>query len=360
MTEDRRLNLGFSDRFVMEAELFPGYTLGRVIAQYSDLYKIATENTELLAEISGKLQYTAESHPDYPAVGDFVMLDRATDVHGNAIIHAILTRKSAFIRRSAGSERDSQVVATNIDTVFICMALNNDYNLRRLERYLSVAWDSGATPVIVLTKSDLCGDLATKLSEIEAIAFEADLVVTSSMTEAGYRAILKYLIPGQTVAFLGSSGVGKSTLINRLLGRDYQKTLTLRKKDRGKHATTRRELFQIPAGGAVIDTPGMRELGLDSANLAKTFIDVGELGESCRFSDCRHEHEPGCRIRKAIEEGLITEDRLSSYKKLKKEARYEGLNAKQIDKEKIKDMFSEFQGIKNARNFVKSKPKYKS
>ena len=287
------------------------------------------------------------------------MLDRKDDLHGNAIIAQILKRKSLFVRRAAGTAHCAQPIAANIDLAFLCMSLNSDFNLRRLERYLSVAWDSGASPVIVLTKSDLCEDLSSRLSEIDKVAPGVELVVTSSMTEDGYKSILKYIVPGKTIAFMGSSGVGKSSLINRLLGEDVLATREIRKDDKGRHATTNRELFLIPFGGAVIDTPGMRELGVENVNLSKSFSDIEELAELCRFKDCRHETEPGCAVLMAIDTGQLSKERLINYKKLKKEAKYEGLNSKQIEKEKIETMFSDFDGIKNARAFAKSKNKYK-
>jgi ribosome biogenesis GTPase len=272
----------------------------------------------------------------------------------------VLTRKSVFVRKVAGTTSETQVIAANIDTVFICMSLNNDFNLRRLERYLSIAWDSGATPVVVLTKADLCEDIGARLKDIAPLTLGVDVLVTTSMSGDGHLSLQSYLSSGRTVAFIGSSGVGKSTLINRLLGENVLATNEIRNDDKGRHTTTRRELVVLPEGGAVIDTPGMRELGIINADLAKTFADIDELASKCRFRDCTHGSEPHCAVQKAISDGILPAERLESYNKLKKEARYDGLNAKQIEKEKINEMFSGLGGIKNARKFIKEKNRKKS
>lgn len=348
-------NLGFGERFSAEAGFYKNLFVGRVASQCKNLYRIITENGELTAEIAGKFRFDVMKQSDYPAVGDFVMLDRNMDAEGNAIIHHVLKRKSAFIRKAAGTSSDGQIVASNIDTVFICMSLNNDFNLRRIERYLSVAWDSQAVPVIVLTKADLCADLPQRLSEVDAIACGVDVLVTSSLINEGFPSVKKYLTPGQTVAFIGSSGVGKSTLINKLIGQDVFATQQVRNDDKGRHTTTRRELIVLPNGGVVIDTPGMRELGLEGADLAKTFTDIDELSAKCRFHDCTHTREPNCAVQKAIDDGLLSPERLVNYLKLKKEVKYEGLNSKQIETEKFTTMFAEVGGMKKARRFIKEK-----
>lgn len=346
---------GLNERFINESTLYENQNVGRIVSQDKGLYKLVSEKGELKAQVSGKFRYNSINISDYPAVGDFVMFN--DNEGGNAIINHVLTRKSAFIRKAAGTSNNEQIVASNIDTVFICMSLNNDFNIRRLERYISVAWDSGATPVVVLTKSDLCSRLDETLNQLDAIALSVDIVVTSSIKDE-ITSIQKYIQTGKTIAFIGSSGVGKTTLINKLLGENIYETQGLRNDDKGRHTTTSRELILIPTGGIVIDTPGMRELGLESADLSKSFSDIDQLSMECKFSDCTHKSEPGCAVKKAVENGVLSEERLASYFKLNKELHYDGLNSKQIENKKTQEIFKSVGGVKNFRKMLKNKNKY--
>jgi ribosome biogenesis GTPase len=291
---------GFNERVASEAASYPGTYPGRVVSQSKTLYRVLTERGELLAQVSGRLRQSAVSQADYPAVGDFVMLDRADGAGGNAVILHLLPRTSIFVRKAAGSSHDNQAVAANVDTVFICMGMDRDFNLRRLEIYLSVAWDSGAALVVVLTKSDACENPAEKAALAESVCIGADVIITSALHEGAD--MLKPYICGRTVAFIGSSGVGKSTLINRLAGEDMLKTGETSDDGRGRHTTTSRELIPL-CGGAVIDTPGMREMGIESADFSLSFSDIDELAGGCRFRDCSHMSEPGCAVLSAVEEG---------------------------------------------------------
>jgi len=331
---------GLNERFEQEATMYENLYIARVIEQHRDLYKTLSEHGEINASVSGKFAYSAIEQTDFPTVGDWVMIDRTNSSSGNAIIHNVLRRKSALARQSAGRTSDGQMIAANIDTIFVCMSLNADFNLRRMERYLTIAWDSMATPVIVLTKSDLCDDLEHKLSEVTDISAGVDVIVCSSVSKDGFDAISAYIEHGKTIAFIGSSGVGKSTLINQLIGYDLMATKTIREDDdKGKHTTTHRQLLLLPDGGVVIDTPGMRELQIHSGDVSKTFGDIEEIAAMCRFRDCSHESESGCAIKEAIENGALSEKRFDSYKKLQREAEYEGLNSKQRENHKINQYF---------------------
>lgn len=347
---------GLDDRFEQEAAIYEGLFPARVSEQHRDLYKVIGEQGEVQAVVSGKLAYSATDGMDFPAVGDWVMVDRTDGSAGNAVIHHILRRKSVFTRKAAGTSNAAQIVAANIDTVFICMSLNADFNLRRLERYLSIAWDSMATPVIVLTKADLCTDLQQRLVEIASVSVGTEVITCSSMTEDGYQSVIPFIAEGKTIAFIGSSGVGKSTLVNRLIGKDLLATKEIRQDDgRGRHATTHRQLLLLPNGGIVIDTPGMRELQLNSGNLSRAFEDIEDLAVRCKYKDCSHMAEPGCAVRRAIEAGELSEKRFGNYIKLKQETLYEGLNFRQLEQEKIKKMFGGKGEMKKAMRYVKHK-----
>jgi ribosome biogenesis GTPase len=353
---------GLSERFEQAVAMYDGLFPARVTEQHRDLYRVVTEAGEMSAKASGKLAYGADSQMSFPAVGDWVMVDRERVDYGDAVIYHILRRKSAFTRQAPGTANEQQIVAANIDTVFICVSLNEDFNLRRIERYLTIAWDSMAEPVIVLTKSDLCYDLPRILGELSTVSAGADVVVCTAKdeqpmgSESSLQAVTSYIGEGQTVAFIGSSGVGKSTLINRLMGRDVLAVKDIRENDgRGRHTTTHRQLLLLPGGGIVIDTPGMRELQIYTGNLSKTFYDIEELATGCRFSNCTHMSEPGCIVRKAIIDGRLSEKRLESFMKLRREMSYEGLNSRQLENEKINRMFGGKSEMKKALRYIKGK-----
>jgi ribosome biogenesis GTPase len=321
----------YRPHFAQAAAAYPSLCPGRVVQQQKGCYFVATDEGEISAQISGKLRFEAASPADLPAVGDFVMLE-------GGVIRHVLPRASALIRKAAGRTPYSQVIAANIDVVFVCMALDADFNLRRLERYLTLVWDSSAMPVVVLTKTDLCGDVSGQIAEAQSAAIGAEVVTVCGLSAEGVSALLPY-IRGNTVALVGSSGVGKSTLLNSLAGEALADTGGLRNDGKGRHTTTHRELFPL-CGGAMIDTPGMRELGLEGGDFDRSFADIEELATQCRFGDCAHKSEPGCAVLDAVRRGEITEERLESFHKLKKEAGYDGLSSKQIETVKRKTIFA--------------------
>lgn len=277
----------------------------------------------MLGEISGKLRHEAIDQEEFPSVGDWVVVSLRIE-EKRATIHRVLPRKSKFSRKVAGVNTREQIVASNIDTIFLVNALNKDFNARRIERYLILAWESGATPVILLSKADLCMDLDEKLRETEKAAMGVPIHVISAIDEIGLDELNQYLAPGRTVALLGSSGVGKSTLLNYLAGEEIQETKEVRAyDDRGRHTSTSREMFILDSGAIMIDTPGMRELQLwgGTDGISEAFEDIEELAIQCKFSDCKHKKEPGCAIKQAIEDGILDEKRFKSYVTLQKEAK---------------------------------------
>jgi ribosome biogenesis GTPase / thiamine phosphate phosphatase len=320
VTTDRLIELGWRPAF---ADAFAAYAdravPARVALEHQHIYRVYTADGETLARVRGRLRHQADRREAFPAVGDWVALSPAPPGE-EASIEAVLPRTSRFSRKVAGELTEEQVVAANIDTVFLVSGLDNDFNLRRIERYLTTAWDGGARPVILLNKADLVADVDAAVAEVEAIACGAPVHAISSVARVGLDVLPPYLGVGQTGAFLGSSGVGKSTLINALLGEDRQRTREVRESDsRGRHTTTNRELLVLPSGGLLVDTPGMREMQLWEGNLADAFADIDALGVDCHFRDCRHEQEPRCAVRVAVEDGRLAAARLESYHKLQRE-----------------------------------------
>jgi ribosome biogenesis GTPase / thiamine phosphate phosphatase len=307
-------DLGWDDGFAAALEPYDNCIPGRVSAQHRGEYDVLAEAGELRAHVSGRLRHEASSGADLPAVGDWVALRDQT-------IHGVLPRRSAFLRKVAWSQTEAQVLAANVDTVFVLTGLDDDFSPRRIERYLTLAWESGATPALVLTKADLCPDPLALLLEAEQVALGVATHVVSNVTGEGLDELAPYLAPAKTVALLGSSGVGKSSLANRLLGGEVQATKELAGDGTGRHTTTARELFRLPGGALLVDTPGLREIQLWSADegIQDAFADVDELAAGCRFNDCAHMREPGCAVQAAIDEGRLPRERLQSYRALQRE-----------------------------------------
>jgi len=319
--------LGFSTYFEEQLTAFKEESKlancvpARVTLEHKHSYRVLAEEGEWLATVAGHFAYTSQAREDYPAVGDWVLVEKMAGEE-KAIIHKLFNRKSVFSRKVAGQEIKEQIVASNVDIVLLVMSLNADFNIRRLERYLVAAWDSGAKPVIVLTKADLCEDITSMVREVELVAFGVDIFVTSARSGEGIEAIQTLFIEGVTGALLGSSGAGKSTLMNALSGEELMKVSGIREDDaKGRHTTTHRELIVLPSGGCLIDTPGMRELQLwdQSESLSSSFRDIEEFAAACRYRDCTHHMEPHCAVQQAISDGALEQSRLQSYFKLQKE-----------------------------------------
>lgn len=312
---------GWDDRWALDFEPLSaaGFTPARVIAQHRGSWIAITDGGEVNATPSGRFRYGADD-TGMPAVGDWIGCSLAPH-GGDARIEAIVPRRSAFRRRAAGSQIGAQMIASNVDTLFVATSLNGDLNPRRLERYVAMGRESGVEPVVLLTKTDLVEDGEATAARLAA-ELDVAAVALSSVTGEGIESVESWFRPGRTLAVVGSSGVGKSTLLNRLAGQLLMLTREIREDDaRGRHTTTHRELFRLPGGALMLDTPGMRELGLWDAEegVEATFSDIAEIAAQCRFADCRHEREPGCAVREAIEQGRIDGRRLRSYRKLQTE-----------------------------------------
>ncbi len=317
---------GFKDEEMLESK---ADIVARIVTTYRDRYEVVCNKGRTYARLKKGTYY---DNPDaiYPTIGDFVLIN--WNDMGDSTITETLKRRSSFSRVSSSADRNhelhkqhEQLVAANFDYVFILQSLNDNFNLRRIERYLALSWQSGAVPVIVLTKSDLINDVEEYIYQVESVAIGVDVYAISCKTGEGLDKLKKYFSAGKTLVFLGSSGVGKSTLVNKLMGEEVMRTGEIREEDsRGRHTTTNRQLLMLPTGAMVIDTPGMRELGMWEASegLDKTFQDVEQFLGMCKFSDCTHTNEPGCKVLEAIDNGKLSQERYDSYLKLKNESKY--------------------------------------
>ncbi len=318
------------------------YLVARVIAEYKEAYRVRSVTGEYLAKITGKQMFNALSRTDYPAVGDWVAITELNKEQ--AVIHKILPRKT-ILKRKYSSRQESQIIATNIDLAFVIESVDRDYNLNRFERYFVLAKDGNIKPVIVLNKIDLISDaeLNLKIDQIQGRFNDVDIIPTSAIAERGLDELMRYVTRGKTYCFLGSSGVGKSSLINKLLGRDAIKIREIsHRTGRGKHATTSREIYFLENGGIVIDNPGMREVGMADSNagIGDVFGEITALSEDCKYVDCTHTHEPGCAVLDAVQSKELDEDKYSNYVKLKKEAEYYSMT--ELEKRRKGRQFGKF------------------
>lgn len=338
----------------LAAQLTSSLSLGRVISVNRTLLTVAADEKIAQATLAGRLLNTAFEAEDYPTVGDWVGIREVADT---AVVERLLPRQSLLMRKAAGRTSSAQLIAANVDVLLICMALDQNFNLRRLERYLSLAHASGAQATVVLTKADQASDLENQLLTVSAIAGSSPVIVCNAVATDGLQSLEKLLKPRLTYALIGSSGVGKSTLINRLLGNGTLATQAVRQSDaHGRHTTTGRDLFQLPTGSLVIDTPGMRELGLLDADVAATFQDILALAVDCKFHNCTHTHEPGCAVQAAVNNGQLDAQRLRNYQQLTDEqAQNADLRGRAREAAKINRMFGSKKAMKAAMQQARRK-----
>ena len=315
-------DLGWGPFFDQQTQQFQndGLSPMRVAEERRGAYVLWSADGTFEAVIPGRMLHEAEGRNDLPAVGDW-LLARRLPGEPRAVVEHLLRRRSALSRKVAGGRTDEQIMAANVDLAYVVASLNLELNLQRLERYLAVTWDSGATPVLVLNKADLCDDRDAILRSVEAVAPGVEVFLTSAATGTGIDALRPTLAPGRTAVFIGSSGVGKSSMINRLLGREVQDVSGIRSDDKGRHTTTVRQMLVVPDGAVIIDTPGLRELQLWDAGggVGQAFADIEDLAEGCGFRDCSHSSEPDCAVQGAIDGGALDRRRLESYRKLQRE-----------------------------------------
>lgn len=349
------LNYGYTDFFekqITEDEKQKGLIPARIVEVHRELYKVVCNLGAGSARLKGSFFHSEGENKAYPAIGDFVLIQHINlDTH---IIHRVLERKTFFSRRDPDNGRGEQIVATNFDYVFIMLSLNYDFNIGKMERYIATAWQSKATPVVLLTKADLCEDSTEQILSSKQAAIGVDVIPISTYTGLGMDRILEYMQPGKTFVLLGSSGVGKSSLVNALLGEEVMKVSDIREIDsRGRHTTTHRQLIELDNYVSIIDTPGMRELGMwdASTGIVEAFSDIEELISTCKFHDCKHKLEPDCAIQEALTSGSLLKSRWSNYLKLQKEI----LHARKRENENKKKS----QSIKNfSKNQRSGKGKY--